>query len=328
MDPHSRNDGDRLSRTQQILRWLAPFAVTTAALAWVFQRIGLRAVAERLTTDALVILVPALLCFGAVALVLETECLVRLLPASGGGFGRGTAARIKAASYPLSLVHYALGAGALSLLLSRRTGRGVADAAGIVGLISLFDIGIQLLMFLLGVTALGTAAPAVRGGVVAVLVTAIVIGFVALRARISLGALDRIRHLKVFEAARTTPLSKLAVLGGLRVLFAMSFVSLIGVCCIAFGLEVPWTFLLAAVPVLIVVAMIPSVAGLGTGQVAFVEVFGRFGDDETLLACSLAFSAGLIVLRAGMGLVFAREFAREAFVAARHGDTEVAGEMQ
>jgi hypothetical protein len=62
--------------------------------------------------------------------------------------------------------------------------------------------------------------------------------------------------------------------------------------------------------------MVPSVAGLGTGQVAFIEVFQRYAAEETLLACSLALSAGLIVLRAATGLLFAREFTREAFVAA------------
>jgi hypothetical protein len=73
--------------------------------------------------------------------------------------------------------------------------------------------------------------------------------------------------------------------------------------------------------------MIPSVAGLGTGQVAFVEVFGRYADPETLLACSLAFSTGLIVMRAAMGLLFAGEFTREAMIAARQAEAaESAGE--
>ena len=60
-----------------------------------------------------------------------------------------------------------------------------------------------------------------------------------------------------------------------------------------------------------------AVAGLGTGQAAFVWVFRDYGDPETLLACSLALSAGLILLRVGMGLAFAREYAREAIQAAR-----------
>jgi len=314
-----------LSQVGKVVRWAAPFAITLAALAWVFQRVDFQIVAEQITPGAFGILVPTLLVFGIVALFLEAECLSQLLPATREALDRGTAARIKAASYPLALVHYAIGAGTLAVLLSRRTGRSVADAAGIVGLISLFDIGIQLMMLAIGVTALGTSAPAMRGGVAIGLMAAIVLGFLALRTRTSLGPLDRIRELSVFDAARTTPAAKLLLLGSLRLLFALVFVSLIGVCCSAFGIEVPWTFLLAAVPLLIVVAMIPSVAGLGTGQIAFVSIFSRYGNEETLLACSLAFSAGLIILRAGMGLLFAREFTREAFVAARERTDDAAG---
>jgi hypothetical protein len=310
---------------RQVVRWGAPFAITIAALVWVFQRIGLQQVARELTPEALALMIPALLVFGVVALAIEARCLVLLLPRSPG-FDLGTAARIKAASYPLSLIHYALGAGALAVLLGRRTGRGVADAAGVVGLITLFDIGIQLVMLIVGLTALGSAATAVRGGVALALVAAILVGFAGLRIKASLGPLDRLRELSVFDAARTTPIPRLLVLGALRVIFALVFISLIGVCSRAFGLEVPISFLLAGVPILIVVAMIPSVAGLGTGQVAFVEVFGRYGDDQTLLACSLAFSTGLIVLRAAMGLLFAREFAREAFVVATHEDVAEPGE--
>jgi hypothetical protein len=309
-----------MSRLRQILRWATPLVVTVGALWWVFSRIGLGAVAEQLTPDALWLLIPAILAFGIIAVAIEAECLVRLLPDSRDVLSRGTAARIKAASYPLSLVHYALGAGALSVLLSRRTGRGVGDAAGVVGLISLFDIGIQLLMLIAGLTALGSAAPAVRMGVAFAIVSAIAVGFVGLRASIPLGPLDRVRNLSIFEATRTTPIPRLMVVGALRVVFAFVFISLIGTCCLAFDIQVPVVFLLASVPILIVVAMIPSVAGLGTGQVAFVEVFGAYGDDERLLACSLAFSTGLIIMRAAMGLVFAREFTREALVAAREAE--------
>jgi hypothetical protein len=311
---------------QKTLRWLAPLAITTAALVWVFQDIDFQTVAQRLTPQTLATLIPALLVFAVLALAIEAECLVRLLPASRNGFTRGTAARIKAASYPLALIHYALGAGALAVLLNRRTRRGVGDAAGIVGLISLYDIGIQLLMLIIGVTALETRAADVRVGVAIGLVTTIGLGFLGLRTRVSLGPLNRLRELSIFDAARTTPLPKLVAVGCLRVVFALVFVTLVWICCMAFDLRVPWSFLLVGVPLLIVVAMIPSVAGLGTGQIAFVSIFARFGDEETLLACSLAFSTGLIVLRAGMGLVFAREFTREAFVAARQADDEAAGD--
>jgi hypothetical protein len=310
-----------LTSARTILRWGAPFVITVAALVYIFQKIDFGSVLARLTPNALSVMLPALLLFGIVALVIEAECLVRLLPTDRHRFGRATAARIKAASYPLSLLHYALGAAALAVLLGRRTGRGVADAAGVVGLISLFDIGIQLLLLVAGITFLGTDAPAVRGGIAVTLVGMIVAGFVGLRAKFSLGPLDRIRHLSIFDAARTTPARLLAELGALRLTFAFTFVALIWACCYAFGIYPPLSFLVAAVPILIVVAMIPSVAGLGTGQVAFVQVFGRYADDETLLACSLAFSTGLIVMRAGMGLLFAGEFTREAIAAARDAES-------
>jgi len=311
-----------VSGFKKILRWLAPFVITTAALVWVFQGIDFGSVAARLTPTALGTMVPALLVFGVAALWIEAECLVLLLPAAREIFNRGTAARIKAASYPLALIHYAIGAGALAVLLNRRTRQGVGDAAGTVGLISLFDIGIQLLMLILGFAVLETdAAEAnVRVGVAIGVASCLALGFFGLRTRLPLGPLERVRALSIFEATRTTPGPKLAALAAFRTAFALLFVSLIWVCCRAFDLAVPWSFLLAGVPLLIVVAMIPSVAGLGTGQVAFVSIFARYGSEEALLACSLAFSTGLIVLRAGMGLLFAREFTREAFVAAREAE--------
>ena len=104
-----------MNRVKKILRWLAPFVITTAALVWVFQGIDFGSVAARLTPTALGTMIPALLAFGAVALWIEAECLVLLLPASREVFDRGTAARIKAASYAVGMLNYALGVAALSV---------------------------------------------------------------------------------------------------------------------------------------------------------------------------------------------------------------------
>ena len=60
-----------------------------------------------------------------------------------------------------------------------------------------------------------------------------------------------------------------------------------------------------------------AVAGLGTGQVAVVYVFEGVAPPETLIALSLVIAAGMIALRASMGLIFAREFTREALEEAR-----------
>jgi hypothetical protein len=49
-------------------------------------------------------------------------------------------------------------------------------------------------------------------------------------------------------------------------------------------------------------------------------MFRQWADQETLLACSLAFSAGLILTRAGIGFACSQEFVREALAAAREPD--------
>jgi len=133
-----------------------------------------------------------------------------------------------------------------------------------------------------------------------------------LRMPANLGPIDRIRSLTVFEALRTTPLSRLGKLAVLRVFFTSSFIALGGAAFVAFGIPIPISDLVVGMVVVGVVGALPiAVAGLGTGQIAVIEVFGHLADRETLLALSLVLTAGLITLRAGMGLVVAREFTRE-----------------
>ena len=310
-----------MTRAHKLLRWIVPFVITGVAVTYLVSTIDFRGVLERMDARAAAVLIPALLVFGAVTLVLEALSLVRLIPPRNGiGLGFVTAARIKAASYPLALLHYALGTGGLAVLLSRRSGSGLADAAGIVMLIALFDMGVQLLLIVVGVALLGSDAMTVRAGLLFAAIAAILGGVAALRAPSSLGPLDRIRNLSIFTAARTTPVPQLLQLGALRLVFAICFISMARAALYAFDLPVPFGYLIFAIPLLVMVSLIPAVAGLGPGQVAFVEIFSRWGDAETLLACSLGLSAGLIVMRASLGLAFAREFTREAMASAREAE--------
>ena len=68
--------------------------------------------------------------------------------------------------------------------------------------------------------------------------------------------------------------------------------------------------------VLLMISAIPmAAAGLGTGQIAFIAIFEKYAEPEILLAASLTMSFGLILSRAALGLIFAREFTSEAFEA-------------
>lgn len=304
----------------RVARLALPFAVSVALLAWVLSGVDVGAVFAHVTPGVAAVFVPSLLGFLAVSLAIESLCLVTVVSHSRPFHDLVVAARIKAASYPLGLVNYALGAGATAVLLRRRARMTLAEAAGAIFVIGLFDLGSLIVCVLVGVGMMGAATPGLQAGVIVLAGGAIVAGFAVLRAPIRLGAFDRVRELEVFRDARTLPLSQLARLAALRLLFVSGFIALVFATLLAFGVSVPPLDLIVDTSVLLLVSALPiAVAGLGTGQVVFIALFERFAPAETLLAASLTLSFGMIVTRAIIGLAFAREFTAEA-LAARHGE--------
>jgi hypothetical protein len=301
-----------MSRRKMLVQRSLPALVSVGALTWLLSSLDLSAVAAALSWHVVAVLVPALAVYGAVTLFLEAASIILLMSSRPAGFGLWTAARIKSASYLLGIVNYTLGAGALTVLLRRRAGIGLGESASIVFLIVSIDLVILMVMAAAGTTLLKTGALGVRAGLFALLVVGFIVGMTVLRIPAALGPIDRIRSLSVFDALRATPLSRLGRLAVLRVFFTSSFVSLGGAAFVAFGIPVPMSDLVVGMVVVGVVGALPiAVAGLGTGQIVVIEVFGHLADKETLLALSLVLSAGMIALRTGMGLMMAREFTRE-----------------
>ena len=311
-----------MNRRKMLLQRLLPAVVSIGALAWLLSTIEPAALADALSWNVVAVLVPTLIAYGVVTLALEAASIVLLMSQRPEGFGLWTAARIKSASYLLGIVNFTLGAGALTVLLRRRAGIGLGESASIVLLITSIDMLILMIMAAAGTTLVETGAPGVRAGLFALLVAGFVVGMTILRMPGNLGPIERIRSLTVFEALRTTPLSRLARLAVLRVFFTSSFIALGGAAFVGFGIDVPLSDLVVGMVVVGVVGALPiAVAGLGTGQIAVVEAFGRFADRETLLALSLVLTAGLLSLRAGMGLLVAREFTREVLDETRAADS-------
>jgi hypothetical protein len=299
-------------------RWLVPVLVSGAAFVLLLQRIDFGEVIGLVDADVALVLVPAVLLFCVATLWIEAQSLSHLAAPSSPGLGLWTCAKIKAATYPLGLLNYALGAGGLTYLLRRRGGLGLSEAAGIVILIALFDLGFLVLFSAVGAALLSSETVALQIGVIATGAIGIVLGFIFLRAPISFGPLDPIRDLEIFRAARETPLDRMAVLALLRFCFVMSFILLCGAALAAFDVWVPAGDLAVGMSAVSLVASLPiAVAGLGTGQVTFVYMFRHWGSPEVLLASNLALTAALIVMRASIGLIFAREFTSEALAAAR-----------
>jgi hypothetical protein len=314
------------SAAQRLERWARftlPFVVSGGLFVYLFARIDVRVALDYLTADVLIRFVGPLLLFNLVTLAIEAQCLHRVAranPADAAPLTRTTAARIKAACYLLGILNYALGAAGLSVLLRRRSGASLAAAAGMVFLVSLFDVGSVLTWVGAGAVLLQADTFGVRLGLVGLLVAAIVSGFVFLRAPISLGPLEPIRELDILRAPRTAPASLLVEIGILRLLFVGCFVLLTRALFWAFGIEVGAMQLAVNVGVMLVVSALPIAAGgLGTGQIVFVQLFSGLAPDAQLLSASIVFSIGLIMTRALIGLSFAPEFTREALAATRTG---------
>ncbi len=302
------------------LRGGLPVLVSVAVFAWLLSRddIDLNGIWNSIQLDELGLLVLALMIYGTISLGIEVFSLVRIVGLPWARFSPWTAARIKAASYLAYTVHYSLGVGALSILLRRRVQLSLADSAGVVLLIAVFDLGLTLFVATVGLVLLGTETQFVRAGIIFGGVGAFLGGLLLIRAPVSLGPLERLRELTLFRATRETPLLRIVELFATRLVFVLSFFTLSGIALWIFGIDPPLPLILVNMSIVALVTTLPiAVAGLGTAQAAFGYLFQAYGDQNTLLACSLTLWVGLILLRAGLGLAFAREFAREALAAAR-----------
>ena len=197
-------------------------------------------------------------------------------------------------------------------------------------LISVLDLAAVLAVAAIGAGLLGTDAIPLRAGVVGAVAIGGVIGFWLLRSTRSIGPLDALRELEALQPAREAPLALLGELLVLRFAFIATFILLGRAVLGAFEITAPPAAVAFGIAFASLVAVLPiAVSGIGTVQWAFAFAFGAFGGEAAAVAASVAMSLGLVLLRGGMGLGFAREFTREAFVAARsggHGGSERADE--
>lgn len=306
---------------RKLVQRVLPFAVSAGALVWLLQSVDVDSVASALSWRVALLMGPVLPVWGMLTLLLEARSILCLIEAPTS-FGTWTAARVKCASYLLAIVNYTLGAAALAILLRRRAGLRLAEAASAVLLIGLVDMLILLVLAASGAALSPGEGPALRAGLFSLAGLGFVVGMLLLRAPASLGPLERVRSLAVFQALRTTPLRHLGELFALRVLFVVVFLSTARVVFLAFEVPVPFGRFAVGMVMVTLVGVLPiAVAGLGTSQAAVLILFRGLAGPETLLAMSLVLSAGMIATRAVMGVLFAREFTREALQEARTAET-------
>ncbi len=304
---------------RKFLQRVVPVVVSVAALTYVFADFDVR-VLGKLSWQIVLVMLPAVLAYGAITLVIESVSLMRLIdpPAS---FTSLTAAKIKSASYLLGILNYALGGAALTILLRRRARLGLGESASVVVLISAVDLVVVIAFLSVGLAFAESGDAVVRTGVVTLVGIGFFGGMLLLRMPHSLGPLERIRSLAIFDALRTTPADRLGQLLLLRAVFSVCFVAVGGASFAAFQVPIEIGRLVVGMMILAVIGALPiAVAGLGTGQIAAVYVFKDVAPPEMLITISLVLSGGLIAMRAALGILFAREYTREALQETRTDD--------
>ena len=295
-----------------------PVAVSFAVLIALLADADIDEMVAAITPRVAAVMLPAMLAFGAITLWIEAASILRLVPAPPPGFGRWTAARIKCASYLPGVIHYTLGVAGLALLLRRRAGLPLAEAAGVVLTISSTDLLIVVSAAAIASAVIGSASVALQWGLVTVVVVGFFGGLALLRAPRSFGHLDRLRQLAIFDGLRRLPRRRLLDLLLLRLFFSVCFIAGCASAFAAFEVPAPPALMVGGIMIMALVAALPiAVAGLGTSQAAFVYIFADTAPPERLLAMSLVLSFAILALRAAMGLVFARELTREVFDEAR-----------
>jgi hypothetical protein len=151
-------------------------------------------------------------------------------------------------------------------------------------------------------------------GIVALVLLAAPLGIWLVRTPHPIGPLEAVRSLGVLRAVRDLPLPRLFELFALRLSFVGVFIALGASALAAFGLQPQPAALVAGLTQVALVAALPiAVAGLGTSQAAFLYVFRSVAPADELLACSVALSAGMIVVRVGLGVLFVTEYSSPAW---------------
>lgn len=297
-------------------RRLIPIAISGAVLIWLVSRFRIAPgdVLRSISLRELSGLALALAAYGAFGLWVESLSLMRALSGRSTLTSLRAAARIKAASYLAFIVHYSVGMGAQTYLLRRRAGVEIWFAAGVVAMLSGFDL--VGLLLAAGTASVFAADPPVAAAVPLTLGSCGLGAVVLLRWSGGPEPLVRFRDWPIFAAIGGCGGRELVEAAALRFALMGSYFAFAAGTVAIFGIPVSLADSVSKMTAVALIAALPiAAAGLGTSQAAFLLLFSSYAPPEKLLACSLAMTLGLITLRVAIGLVFAREYARESIEA-------------
>jgi hypothetical protein len=79
-----------------------------------------------------------------------------------------------------------------------------------------------------------------------------------------------------------------------------------GIASLAFGVAIPWTALVARIPIVYIALSLPSVGNFGVRETVWAALFAEYGSHDALIAYAFATNAIFMVMHLLIGLAFVR----------------------
>ncbi|MET0153214.1 MAG: lysylphosphatidylglycerol synthase domain-containing protein [Candidatus Binatia bacterium] len=278
-----------------------PLATTLVIFAAIFSRIPFTRLSEALSRADLVPFLALMAAFSLAFFAIDTLVLALAIRWFHGPLPYRDLLPVRASTYLVSLVNTQLAQGALALYLHRRFLTPLGAITGTVLVLILLEVTQLIVFATAGMLAFPGSAPASLLGVPAALALlwAALAVFVRRPARGALATHAVARTLRI-----ATPRQLLALLGLKSTTFLLALV-VHGIALSLFDIHIPWSRLLASLPIVFMVAALPiTVAHLGTSQAAWIFFFRDYAPEASLLAYSLAAHLTFMLANGTLGLLF------------------------
>lgn len=296
-------------------RAVVPPLITVTIFVLIFRKIPFEAFVEALAHAHFAGFFLALLPFSFVYFALDTVVLWCVIRWFHGQTSLSDLLPVRAVDYLLSILNHRLSQGAMVVYLARRVSASLLEIASTILYLDLMQKTHLIVWASVGMLLVSEQLPTalLLAPVVVVLAWFVFLGYI----QGGFAFLGRFLKAPNWQLLRTFRLARpehyLGVLALKAPLLLLAVVAH-GYAIRSFGFEIPFTRLLATLPIIFIVGALPiNVARLGTTPLAWIYFHGDTVPAAQLLAYSLAAHLTFMIANAALGIGFLPRAYRELF---------------
>jgi len=301
------------AKSKNIARSVLLWALAIGALVFVFSRVQISHLAEAWTRFHLLWFLGPLVAFYFILFFLDSYAHFWLVRRFASRLPYREVLRARGASYLLAGLGLLYGQGSMAYILSKKSGRGLAEMAGIISFLAFNTFHALLILPTFALLfSLHHEFAQTREFHSLALFAAVAWPLFALSLFFWITGRPRFlrRRLKssLFIAFDQARLSDYAWIICLRLAQSLIWIGFTAISLRSLDLQLPASSLLLKLPIVLLIGTIPTPGRLGTTQGAWVLLFSNQAPASDLLLFSLAWTLSMNLLRWLFGLIFLRHF--------------------